>query len=135
MKKSSAFLRPLFALALAFSTLPAWSMQMACARRGPASLACVRLCAHSAALLTQDGKLASLGHGDCSVRSQPSDDSLTAERAQAPQSVDALFCALAPAPVVTNAAPGASLCLRGPPSPSLFLWCQHPSANAPPSFV
>lgn len=121
------------AVLLVLGSAPAWSMQMGCARTGSASLACVRLCAHSAALLTQGGKLAGLGHADCSVSAHQSDDSLSVAQAKAPQAMDAPALALVPVFTAAPAASSLALDLRGPPWPSLFLFSEHPSAKAPPT--
>lgn len=117
-----------------WASLPAWSFQSAGGHGR--SLTCVHACALSGARLTQGGRLASMGDGSCGVRAHSQSQALQAQRADAVQPAPGLPSALAEAPAV--AAPylaDASPAPRGPPLPRLYLWSQHPSAQAPPTFL
>jgi hypothetical protein len=119
---------------LAWSSLPAWSVQ---ARNGHGrTLACVHACAVSDRLMTQDGKLAGLGQGACSVSAQDRVDGVVAPAVSVAQP-DAVLV-LPAAAMQASPAPGlayqASAPRRGPPEPCGFLSSEHPQAQAPPQF-
>lgn len=136
MKTLRTFLRPLLALLLALASMPAWACARSCGSSSEASLACVRLCARSQALLTQGGKLASLGARSCGVEAKVN-RAPAVLGAVAPLQAPAITftgVSAAPALVLPSSRPLASA-TRGPPNPSPYLASQHPLANAPPIFV
>ena len=127
--------RPLHSLLIAlfvWASLPAWTVQ---ARHGHGrSLACVHACALLDSVLTQGGKLASLGQGDCSVSAVDRADAVLvgAVKVGSPP----MAAALAACAPIASPAPGlayqAAAPRRGPPALGGFLSCEHRQAQAPP---
>lgn len=134
MKPFQFLLRPFLALALVLTSLPAWICARPCGLRQ--DLTCVRLCAHSKALLTEGGKLASVGADTCAVR---------AELRQAPGVLGAVAALDVPVSHFVGLAPIAPSALslltegpqagRGPPTLSSYLSFQHPFTNGPPTLL
>lgn len=125
------FFRPLLALALLAASVPSWACVRACDGKA-VSLACVSLCKQSQELLSQHGKLATLGGGLCEVQAKAAPDA----------TLSAAFELAAPAPVFSLAAPVsapapaapafAAAVTRGPPSFASVLLSCTPRTNAPP---
>jgi hypothetical protein len=133
------FRRPLFnglaAALLVGAVLPSWICVRSSCERRAASLACVRLCAHSRALLTDGGRLASLGADVCAVAASFAAPTLAASEVHLnPPEQSALvsvFPGALPALPLLTAASAA----RAPPRPSSYLSSDHPFANAPPTLL
>ena len=129
----SRSLASLLIVLLAWTSLPAWSVQSQPGHA--ASLACVHACALSAALMTQDGRLPSMAAGQCLVRSSAAPATLQVDGVKACPAV----AATAPVPALAAGMPVLASAFslgqprRGPPAYGGFLWSQHPSAQAPPT--
>jgi hypothetical protein len=127
------FFRPLLALALLAASVPSWACVRTCDGKA-VSLACVQLCQQSQELLSQHGKLATLGAGLCEVQASSAPDAtLTAafELAAPAVTIAAVAPSAAPAPVAPAFAAAAT---RGPPSFASVLLSKTPSTHAPPFF-
>lgn len=134
MKTLSKFLRPTLALLLAMSSIPAWACARTCSPAGDSSLACVRICARSQALLTDGGKLESVGAQACGVMTGDAQVSFNVAIFELAQPEGGLAALVAKAEM-----PMLQLALtveagRAPPIAPDFLRSYHPQANAPPSF-
>lgn len=124
------------ALAFAAASLPAWACVHGCRTPGPGDLACVRACARSAALLTQDGRLAGVSAGSCQVRMQPALNPAVLAKRVDPSPVTAPLAILPQATASPSGIPGpGALPVRGPPCPDRFLSYAYPFANGPPSLL
>ena len=134
MKIFRKLFKPLLAALLLLAATPTWACLRVC-KDAVVSLSCVRLCAHSEALLSHDGQLPVLGSSSCVISTAP----------QVPAIVSAAFELPAPQlhalPALTQSAPMPLLTLamspstRGPPAPNDYLSSQHPYANGPPTLL
>lgn len=133
MKKTLAFLRSALALLLAFAAAPGAACLRSCSV-GAEDLACLRLCAQSHALLSENGALPTLAAADCGVELQaaPLLASVSPVQLEAPTLLTVIAAAQPVAAAGLAYAVPASL--RGPPLPHAYLGSQHPQANAPPSY-
>jgi len=132
MKTLRKLLRPLLALSLLAASAPSWACARSCDGRA-VSLACVQVCEQSQALLSQGGKLATLGQDRCEVRvsAAPEATLSAAPELAAPAS---LFVLPAPALAAAPAAlPRVAAATRGPPAFASVLLTETPRSNAPPS--
>jgi hypothetical protein len=131
----SPFAKVIVALLFGVSAVPSWACARDCRGSSSESLACVKLCAHSRALLTQDGKLASVGEMACSVAGVDAAPALSSAgfELRAPSPAATL------APVTVESLPAipalAPAQTRGPPLPHAYLSSQHPFANGPPTLL
>lgn len=128
------FFRPLLALALLAASGPSWACARACDGKA-VSLACVQLCRQSQELLSQHGKLATLGAGLCEVQASAAPDATlsAAFELAAPAVTLALVAPIAAPALVAPAIAAAAT--RGPPSFASVLLSTTPRTNAPPFFV
>jgi len=134
MKNYRTYLRPLIALVLALASTPAWACYKACSPNAGADLACVRLCARSQALLTQDGKLDSVGAQACGIQVSTEDAMLSVAPFELAQPEAGLAAAQVVATLDLPTVCIPVLMGRSPPRPSQLISSYHPQANAPPSF-
>lgn len=134
MKTLRPTLRALLALLLAFASTPAWACFSSCGIQQETSLTCVKICARSSALLTQDGKLDAVSAQACGVQVQDAQATLGATAFELAQPQGALVAfVVASAPEVPLQS-GTLLHGRAPPPAPDFLGTYHPLANAPPSY-
>jgi hypothetical protein len=134
MRSLRRLFRPVLALLLLAASGPSWACARAC-DGGAVSLACVSLCQRSQALLSHNGKLATLGADRCEVRvsAAPSATLTAAFELAAPAPAFGLATAAMPAAPVAPAFAAAAT--RGPPSFASVLLSTTPRTNAPPFFV
>ena len=137
MKTLRTILRPLFALLLAFSSAQAVACTRSCGSApGGTSLLCVKICARSKALLTQGGKLDSVGAQACGLEAQRTQITGVLSQISHLQGPDLIFVGIADSAATSQPTNfSVSMSTRGPPSFSPYLLSQHPFANAPPLFV
>lgn len=134
MKTMRTYLHATLALLLALSSIPAWACARTCSPATGSSLVCVKLCARSQALLTQDGKLDSLGAQACGIQTQAAPTAFSIAAFELPQPDGAHAALVTEVQVILPLAGAAVQAGRAPPSAPDFLSSYHPQANAPPSF-
>jgi hypothetical protein len=133
MKTLRRFFRPLLALSLLAASVPSWACARSCDGKA-VTLACVQVCEQSQALLSQHGKLATLGQDRCEVRVSAAPD---ATLSAAPELGAPALAYSLPAPVIAPALsiqPRVVSATRGPPAFASVLLIETPRNTAPPFF-
>jgi hypothetical protein len=134
MKTLRKLFKPMLALAVLASAVPSWACVRACDGNS-SSLACVKACAVSDALLSDDGQSPLLSAKACAVASFDATPVLSVEAFKLSAPVAAAFAVEAVSGVPVLDAVVADATTRGPPSASSYLSSRHPFANGPPTLL